>query len=240
MDADKPAPMLQALNLEDCVDLILIEGLPGSGKSTMAEMLCEAAKANGVRSSWYLEQSKDHPVHPVDIKSDKHNKYFPERCLKQWARFVSENKNNEHLFIFEGSLFQSTVRFMLEGKNKELISDYYSECQLILSSVHPKLIYLRPVDVENHIYWTMDNRGEEWTYKVAEYLEKTPYCSERKWQGKNGMISFWSEYAQVCDALIVQTRMPYQAINAGYGNFETQLKNVISHAKSEGWLNKVL
>jgi hypothetical protein len=222
------------------VELILIEGLPGSGKSTLAEMLCNAAHVNGIRSSWYLEQSKVHPIHPVDFKYDSHSRNFPERCLKQWARFVSENKNNDHLFIFEGSLFQSTVRLMLEGKNNELIADYYSECQLILSSVNPKLIYLRAVDAKTHIEWTMEYRGEEWTTKVAEYLEKTPYCTEQQWQGENCMVSFWSDYAQLCDSLVVRTSMPYHTIYAGYGNFESQFNKAISHVNRENWFNKFL
>jgi hypothetical protein len=222
------------------VELILIEGLPGSGKSAMAEKICEAAQVSGINSSWYLEESKVHPVHPADFKHDRHDKNYPERCLKQWAKFVSEKNHQDRLFIIEGSLFQSTVRLMLEGKNKELIADYYSECQLILSSVHPKLIYLRPIDARTHIEWTMEHRGEEWTSKVAEYLEKTPYCSEQQWQGEKCMVSFWSEYVQLCDSLISQTSMTYHTINAGYGNFESQFNKAMSHVNSEKWLSTAL
>jgi len=221
------------------VDLILIEGLPGSGKSTMAEMLCKATQANGIVSSWYLEESKDHPVHPVDFKYDRHKKNYPERCLNQWVKFISENNNYDHLFILEGSLFQSTVRLMQEGNNEELIADYYGECQRILSSVQPKLIYLRPGNAETHIEWTMEHRGEEWTTKVAEYLEKTPFCSEQQWQGKNCMVSFWSDYAQICDSLVAQTSMPYHTFKAGHGCFEAQFNKVINHATSEKWFNKL-
>lgn len=220
------------------MDLILIEGLPGSGKSTMAEMLCKATQANGIRSSWYLEESKDHPVHPVDIKHDKYNKNYPDLCLSQWAKFVSENKDSDQLFILEGSLFQSTVRFMLEGKNQELISDYYSECQSILSSINPKLIYLRPTNAETHVDWVMEHRGEEWSSKVAKYLEKSPYCYENQWQGKACMASFWSNYAHLCDLLIEQTSMPYHTIHAGNGYFDSQYNKAISHANSESWFNK--
>ncbi|MEH6652230.1 MAG: hypothetical protein V7707_19580 [Motiliproteus sp.] len=209
------------------MNLILIEGLPGSGKSTMAEMLCDAALDDGIASSWYLEQSKDHHVHPIDFKHDKYSKDFPERCLKRWGSFVSANKDNDHLFIFEGSLFQSTVRFMLEGNNKEHISEYYNECQSILSKLSSKLIYLRPTDVGSHIDWTMKHRGDEWTGKVTEYLEKTPYCADRQWQGENCMKSYWSDYAQLCDLLVVQTRMPCHRIKAGFGGFESQFNEAI-------------
>ncbi|EAR10089.1 hypothetical protein MED297_08371 [Reinekea sp. MED297] len=207
----------------------------------MAETLFKAAQARGVQSSWYLEESTDHPVHPVELKKSKYSTDFPERCLRKWSSFIADNKDKEHLFILEGSLFQSTVRFMLEGKNEELVADYYKACQSILSAVHPKLIYLRPVDAKAHIEWVMAYRGEEWTTKVAEYLEKTPYCADKHWQGENGLLSFWCKYALLCDSLAVQTSIPYHTVNAGFGYFERQFDEAMSHIRSEkGVDNQVL
>ena len=222
------------------MDLILIEGLPGSGKSTMAELLCESALRHGIRSSWHLEQAKDHPIRPPCIKSEKHEEVYPKLCLNQWRKFVSENEDNNQTFIFEGTLFQSTVRFMLEGNQEELVLEYYKECQSILSNIPSKLIYLRPTNAAEHIDWTMNHRGEEWTSKVAEYLEKTPYCKGRQWKGENCMLSFWAVYAQLCDTLVSQTNMPYHIIEAGNDHFEFQFGKAMNYINFEKWFNKRL
>lgn len=213
--------------------LIFIEGVPSSGKSTMAKMLCDIAQKEGVNSSWYLEQSIEHPIHPVNTEHNKHDHKFAVHCLKQWQKFVSANKAKDHLFILDGSLFQSTIRFMLEGNNTEQIADYYTSCQSILSTIPSNIIYLRPPEINSHIEWTMKHRGESWTSKVAGYLEKTPYCSQRQWLGKDGMRSFWSDYAQLCDSLILQTTLPCHTIEAGYGHFESQIDNVLSHINND-------
>lgn len=164
----------------DRLNLLLIEGVPGSGKSSLAEMLCEAAHSVGVSASWYLEESKDHPIHP---HNGSRGQTIPERYLRQWDEFVSSNISSDHLFIIEGSLFQSSIRFMLEQGNEEVISQYFISCQSLLSSASPRLIYLRPPEIESHIDWIMAHRGEEWSNKVTKYLEKTPFCLSRVWHG---------------------------------------------------------
>jgi thymidylate kinase len=42
--------------------LILIEGLPGSGKSTTAGMAAEILKQKGIETNLFLEGNLDHPA----------------------------------------------------------------------------------------------------------------------------------------------------------------------------------
>lgn len=102
--------------------LILIEGVPGSGKSTLAETLCKEALSLGINASWYLEESRDHPVHP---HIDRNGKNLSEYYLRQWKNFISANASRDHLFILEGSLFQSTIRFMLEAGSESMAHEYF-------------------------------------------------------------------------------------------------------------------
>ena len=219
------------------MELILIEGLPGSGKSTLAESLCNTALNNGIKSNWYLEEAKDHPVHPIDFRSEKNKTSFPEHCLQQWQKFIFDNKNNDQLFILEGSLFQSTVRFMMESNNQALVSEYFKSCQEILSMIKTTFIYLRPPETMSHIDWVITHRTDQWANKVSEYLQATPYCLERNLQGLSGMAVFWSDYALLCDSLIMESRIESYTINAGVGYFETQTDEAIRYSGIENSFN---
>jgi hypothetical protein len=219
------------------LDLILIEGVPGSGKSTLAEMLYDAANSIGINASWHLEESRDHPVHNHKERPDR---ALPEYYLGQWEKFILSNGSLDHLFIIEGSLFQSNVRFMMEDSNEELIPSYFSRCESLLAQVSPKLIYLRPAEISQHIDWVMEHRGEEWSEKVSRYIENTPFCSSRHWQGASCMRDFWSYYANICDFLVSQTTIPSHTINCGMGSFKNQFKEAFDYINLDQGLNKTL
>ncbi|MBL4794474.1 MAG: hypothetical protein JKY24_02970 [Pseudomonadales bacterium] len=95
------------------------------------------------------------------------------------------------------------------------------------------------MDTED-MFQIMNHRGEEWTSKVTEYLEKTPYCKVRQWKGEKCFLSFWAVYAQLCDTLVSHTNMPYHIIEAGNNHFEFQLGNAMNYINFEKWLNKRL
>lgn len=216
------------------MDLLLIEGVPGSGKSTLAEKLCRKAQLNGISASWYLEESKDHPVHPHEgVRSPA----LSERYLQAWENFISTNRSLDHLFIIEGSLFQSTVRFILQENGEALIPSYFSACQSLFAGVSVKLIYLRPPDIASHMAWTMEHRGAEWSAKVTGYLEKTAFCSNRGWQGAGCMKNFWSYYADLCDALVVKTTIPSHTIYCASGCFEHPLSEALDYVHLEQGFN---
>lgn len=191
--------------------VVFIEGLPGSGKTTLAKHLCEVERLAGHASEWHLEEAADHPVHPHALSARKAHDDFPFRCLQSWQRFADRTRSEDTLHILEGSAFQSTVRFMME-QDREGIAGYFAHFEEIVSPLQPSFIYLRPVDAVAHSQATASFRGPNWTRKVAAYIEQTPYARRRGLRGEAGMHRFWADYAQVCDALVAQLAMPVTPI----------------------------
>ncbi len=77
-------------------------------------------------------------------------------------------------------------------------------------------------------------RGSAWTGKVAQYLEKTPYCVNRKLSGEDGMHQFWANYALLCDELIACSVMPVKVIDVIFGSWDKSLSNGVEFLDGQG------
>jgi hypothetical protein len=213
--------------------VLSIEGIPGPGKSTMAEKICAKAKACGINAKWYLEEAHDHPLRPQPLPRPRSGPELA-RCFLSSARgFVAEEMGSQTLHILEGTAFQSTVRFLMEEEHDDM-ENYFHAFEEIFLSLSPILIYLRPYDARSHLRFISDYRGEWWTTKVAHYLEKTSYCSNRRLLGVHGMHEFWSRYATLCDSLVKRIRMPQITVNVIPGEWDRHLSEALAFLERSG------
>jgi len=84
--------------------IILIEGIPGSGKSTCARFLANQFERNGYKCSLFLETTYEHPI--IQMESISDNNAFVDSYLNKWFNFIATS--NDNIIVME-SLKQ--VRF---------------------------------------------------------------------------------------------------------------------------------
>lgn len=203
--------------------LWLIEGLPGTGKSTIAEHLCRQAKESGYDALWYREESADHPVHFRSLTKQRSNgQSFIEACLQSWLSFTEKCQNDGAVHILEGSAFQSTVRFMMEERLVP-IEDYYQRFEEIVEPLNPRIVYFRTRNASLHSRYVSELRGSDWSAKVSSYLERTPFSISAGLKGLSGMHGFWAAYAQVCDELAERTKMPIKFVEFVPGDWKRHM-----------------
>jgi adenylate kinase family enzyme len=204
------------------MQIVFIEGVPGSGKSTMAEQLCSNAASLGIDVRWYLEESPDNPVRMGVGNATKSQGHFADECLSSWASFADKCQGQKTVHIFEGIAFQSTVRFMMERRENG-IERYYRRFEEIVGCLNPRMVYLRPRDVASHSQDVCDLRGENWSHKVSGYLAQTQYSSYHELNGVSGMHQFWAKYAELCDDLLLKTSIPTTTIDFVFGEWERHM-----------------
>lgn len=216
---------LSATDLAWIVRLLLLEGLPGSGKTTTAEIVCRRLRSVGIASQWYLEETADHPVHPRSVTSARRGPEFSAICLKHWQLFVEKRRDDETLHILEGSAFQSTVRFMME-EDSGGIDEYFSRFQALVEPLAPAFVYFRPDDAVTNSRYISRTRGEVWTETVTSGETRTPYSVRHDLSGVEGMHVFWARYAELCEALLQTWDRPKKLISFTSGCYARHVTNI--------------
>lgn len=198
--------------------VVLIEGLPGSGKTSLAEWLCKRAEAQGISAACVPELQPDHPVIDRPTMRTARSFGFAERCIERWQAF-SKNVQaipSPELFVIEGCLFQSAVRFMIEYQHSaEEIEAYLPAVERCLAPLGACLVYLVQTDATAYLQGEIVRRkGEKIVSKIATYSETTPFAVAQGLEARSALVSLYASYRQVCDQLVARSGLPVLQIDA--------------------------
>ena len=191
--------------------ILNIEGIPGSGKSSSAAELSALFRANGIDSFWVLEEDPNHPIGTSFLPRTDSAEKLASHYLELWQAFVLGNRR---VAVLEGYALQSTVRFLFAmNASHSSISHYFSKWQNI-GQTCSSIIFLSVEDPAKHFHdFVFPLRGEEWCQKVSSYVSATPFGKKRGCIGGEGLIEFWSEYQSVCLELLRESVVPTRIQN---------------------------
>ncbi len=210
--------------------VILIEGLPGSGKTSLAEWLSVRIEDEGVSASWIPELQRDHPVIDRRTMRTAKTRGYADRCVKRWEAFAktAQALGKPGVVILEGCLFQSTVRFLIEYERPDHeINAYLPRVEGCLAPLRPHLIYLTQTDVAAYLKGEIVRRkGEEIVSRIATYSATTPFSVGRGLRGSAALVSLYTSYRRVCDGLVRRSRLPLLEVDTvRYG--ETSVRDQV-------------
>jgi hypothetical protein len=196
--------------------LVLVEGLPGSGKTTTAQQLVGEYRRRGMPCVWEREEARDHPYFGVDVRRRHRRPDYDEICLAQWAQLI-ESPELSH-WVLEGCAMQSTVRFMFEQNwSPDRVESYWRRFERTIAPAGVALIYLthpRPdTFIREH---TMQVRGDDW-HKIAAHVDQTPAGQRLAAAGLDAPVDFWVQYRELCNSLLARTELPLLRIDIGTG-----------------------
>jgi hypothetical protein len=188
--------------------VVLVEGLPGSGKTTTSRQIAAAYRHRGESCAWILEEAKDHPLFGADVRSRHRQPDYDAVCLAQWARLQDPSDGPQRL-VLDGCALQSTVRFMFEQNwPMSRIETYWRRFQYCVAPIPVAFVYLQDPDPESFIRDHVTQvRSDVWQ-KIVRHVEQTPMGRVLIDGGFDASVEFWVRYRQVCDALVAQTELP--------------------------------
>lgn len=137
--------------------LILIEGIPGSGKSTFARFLSNQFERNGYKTRVYLETTFEHVI----IESTGYEDYslFRDLHYDRWVKFLDDSPDEE-VIVMESAFIQSPIVHLLhKDVDRELIKSLILKVSNLLNKEDCSLIYFYQKDISLAIDKMIKARG---------------------------------------------------------------------------------
>ena len=186
--------------------LIMIDGIPGSGKSTTAQRLCLHMLSLGGRARWWFEHEERHPVFDdAQVRSVRAGaadaSALFSRALAGWAELASRD-GAEGTVILESTLFQTTVgtQLLLDWPRGDIEAHFERTLELILP-IAPALVHLRAADSDEALRAICAHRHPWFEKFLLEQMAATPRGRRQGAVTFEDVLAYFREVRAVSDEL---------------------------------------
>ena len=177
---------------------ILIEGLPGSGKSTTTVYLQALLQRCGIDCRRYLEEDRPHPIDCTDFATHG----LAGKVMPLWLNFADGAGREPVVTIIESRLWQNTALFMYMSEcSLEEITSLNHQVGQVLLPLAPVLVYLDEEDTETALRRLYTLRGKKWMDETMGWTTQYPWFISRGLNDFAGWVRFFAEWRQVAEQL---------------------------------------
>lgn len=179
--------------------IIIVEGIPGSGKSSTARFISLQSERNGLQTELFHESTFQHPIF---LEHDTCNSdEWKDAYLSNWSKFLKNQASKDSIIVMESVLLQSPIINLLHMDiDRDEIIDFIVELGSLLSNTDCSLIYLYQNNPSVGINRMMAARGgETWLQSTFEKYKHHPYYLNREQKGKELHLDFLHEYSIIAN-----------------------------------------
>jgi hypothetical protein len=220
--------------------LILLEGPPGSGKTTTAGKLADDVNRSGAACQCFFEWSSDHPI-PIgdDLHLDRVIQSSIARegeMLEMWQRFAQARQADTTITVMESRFWQTSVMLMyIAGHPVDGVLASNRRVVEIIQPLNPVLIYFTIDNLRGFVEHTIQIKETEWQRgglpgtwagHVFAAFEGQPWLAERGLSGQGGFVTLLEEWMDVSEQLYAQLPFPKLKINNPQQNWAASMRQM--------------
>jgi hypothetical protein len=194
--------------------LVLFEGIFGSGKTTTAAWLASLLNNAGFEAVHHWESDPKHPIHTglkmSTIIEDYKTFVDPDKTLRYWCDFVSRQIYGSSVYLFDGMFWQRTAELSyLVGANWNDIIASNARIIETIAPLNPCLVAFFHSDVSKLLVQTMKQRPD-WTDIILRVYDAQAWLKRRGVYGPEGFLAFKEEWQTMAEDLF--DRFPFRKL----------------------------
>ena len=184
--------------------LLLFEGAPGAGKSSLSQYAAQQLQTRGHAVRWIEEHDLMASCFAPFVRAldaDEAAGYVP-ALLGCWDHLAEQVAAGGAIYVVDGAFFHSAGKLLLANDlPRARIDGCYRELAALLMPLAPLVVHLSGDD-ERILRRELADRGAPWAAAVASDVAGYPYQRARKRTGVEGMVRFFVESQQVLRELL--------------------------------------
>ena len=205
--------------------LILIDGISGSGKTSIGQFLKRQYMLSGFSSRFLHEFHAPHPIHEWEITDAEK---WVTLTLNHWRKFTEEMVSSDDIVIMDATVFQGTCGVLLElDADRDVIFNFALPVPGIIEPLNPALIYLYQADYRKALIKIYNEREERIKVKKENYVRTIKYGQNRNLHGHEGYMQFVGELRDLSLNLFDQYEMSKIKIDNSDGDFIKLHKRIL-------------
>jgi len=185
--------------------LVLIEGMIGAGKSTLAGRLAANLAKAGAKVRVFDEFADDHPIRTKAVDFLRSRTIGPDSAydLTQWNAVANFCVRGKHTVILESALLQNSVMpHLVDDAPIAVVKEVFADIVERIAPAAPLLVYLRPADIAAAIRRVHAERGEPWSSRNYAFVSACPWARRQGLVGEEAVVELYRTWECVVDELL--------------------------------------
>ncbi|HKP52188.1 MAG TPA: hypothetical protein VJ183_06005 [Chloroflexia bacterium] len=209
--------------------LVLIEGNPFTGKSTLSEYAALQLGLNGHTVEWVPEGVMLEKYFPhVLAVLDQTQPVSEESLWADWSAFVETVKSADATFVVDAPISYAAVYPLLaEDRPHAAILAKVTRIAELCAPLHPRVIHLMG-DQERIALASIVERGDKWQKQLVDQSDATPYQKARGRSGVEGAIAFLQETQELMDVVLDAGGWQTLTLDVTSADWETNRRAMLS------------
>lgn len=180
--------------------LIFVEGLPGSGKTTMAHKIQLWLHEAGFTSRWISEFEFPHPITGNRMKREMEPdvwepKSFIQESLTAWKALSQKILACSEVVVLESTLLQACAgKLQQMAVPYEEIKAYLEQVKQALGNLPTHLIFLWQDNPRSAIKAMLRGRRHHFKDHHLKGLPRFPYLANNYGRGQSGLLAYVDDY----------------------------------------------